>query len=156
MISRSFTTDLYWKDRYTASFDEQHLISALDIYPTLLEIGGVAPDEPTEGVSLVPLLSGSVLRLTRRHDHLLDNRRTGDPMGGRAEGYALRTKRWHFYWYRDTGDMRLYDVTPTPEERVTCLKRDPIWLQNSKHRSWRGVSKKGLLATSQSTSKGTP
>ena len=29
----------YWKDKYRSQFDEQHLISALDIYPTLLDIG---------------------------------------------------------------------------------------------------------------------
>ena len=135
----------YWKDRYTASFDEQHLISALDIYPTLLEIGGVAPDEPTEGVSLVPLLSGVGAAPDR--DVMItysDNRRTGDPMGGRAEGYALRTKRWHFYWYRDTGDMRLYDVTTDPRGESDLSQSRPNLVADFKAQIMAWREQKGI------------
>ena len=35
-------------------------------------------------------------------------------MGAPAEGYAVRTHRWHFLWYADTGEMLLYDVTVDP------------------------------------------
>ena len=32
-------------------------------------------------------------------------------MGQRAEGYYVRTHRWHYLWYADTGEQVLYDVT---------------------------------------------
>ena len=146
-----------WKDRYTASFDEHHLISALDIYPTLLEIGGVALEEATEGVSLVPLLSGVGAAPDR--DVMItysDNRRTDHPMGGRAEGYALRTKRWHFYWYRDTRDMRLYDVTTDPRGESDLSQARPDLVAASKPSTSGGLGKRGLLATSRSTSEDSP
>ena len=68
-----------------------------------------------------------------------DNRRTDHPMGGRAEGYALRTKRWHFYWYRDAGDMRLYDVTidPRGESDLSQARPDLVADFKAQIMAWR-------------------
>ena len=44
-----------------------------------------------------------------------------DMMGERAEGYYVRTRRWHFMWYKDTGEMALYDVTVDPKSEVNVI-----------------------------------
>ena len=130
----------YWKDKYRSQFDEQHLISALDIYPTLLDIGGIEANGAREGVSLLPMLEGTGDGPKREvMITYSDNRRSDDPMGGRAEGYALRTHQWHFYWYRDSDDMRLYDVLNDPRGSIDLSKTRPDLVKDFTERilAWR-------------------
>ncbi len=107
----------HWKGRLTASFNESSLVSSLDIVPTVLDLVGVDAPADLRGRSLKPLLEGNRDRLNERSELIgySDNRRVRDAMmGAPAEGYYLRTHRWHFLWYADADEMRLYDVTVDP------------------------------------------
>ena len=105
----------YWKDHLSPAFDQTTLASSIDIAPTILDLVGIEVPEEMTGISLRPLLEGSAV-FDGRSELIAysDNRRNETPMGAPAEGYAVRTHRWHFYWYTDTGEMRLYDVSIDP------------------------------------------
>ena len=126
----------YWKDRLTASFDESSLVSSLDIVPTVLDLAGIEAPEDLKGYSLKSLLEGSRDILTERTELIgySDNRRSDAPMGMRAEGYYLRTHRWHFLWYADAGDMRLYDVTVDPRGHRDLSASRPDLVREFKQR----------------------
>ena len=107
----------YWKGRLAASFNDSSLVSSLDIVPTVLDIAGVEVPANLRGQSLKPLLEGEPGPFNERTALIgySDNRRArGVTMGMRAEGYYVRTPRWHFFWYADSDEMRLYDVTVDP------------------------------------------
>ncbi len=46
-------------------------------------------------------------------------------MGERSEGYSVRTDRYHFFWYADSGAMHLYDVTLDPRGDVDLSEDRP-------------------------------
>jgi len=76
----------------------------VDLFPTLVELCGLAPRDELEGQSLVPLLQ--------------------DPTAARAEpsltthlhgNHALRDERWRYIRYAD-GSEELYDHRVDPNE----------------------------------------
>ena len=46
-------------------------------------------------------------------------------MGVPAEGYAVRTRQHHFFYYAETGEMRLYDVRLDPRGDVDLSEDNP-------------------------------
>ena len=46
-------------------------------------------------------------------------------MGARAEGYYIRTPRWHFLWYRDADEMALYDMSADPRSERDLAGENP-------------------------------
>ncbi len=102
----------HWEGRIGHSFNTSSLVSSMDIVPTLLDIAGAEIPEDLPGYSLLPLIEG---RSMPERTHIVgytDNRRsTTSPMGERAEGYSVRTRRWQFLWYADTDEKVLYDIT---------------------------------------------
>ncbi|MEO1034337.1 MAG: sulfatase-like hydrolase/transferase [Pseudomonadota bacterium] len=106
----------YWKDRLSPSRNESSLVSAMDLVPTILDLAGRKVPQRLRGRSLRPLLDGDGEYQEREHMvSYNDNRRSKTQMmGQQSEGYVVRTRRWHFFWYADTGEMRLYDVTSDP------------------------------------------
>ena len=114
LYDQSFRTPVifYWKDRIRRSFNTSSLVSSMDIVPTLLDLAGVEMPSGLHGYSLLPLIDGQSMPERTHMVGYTDNRRSlTSPMGERAEGYYVRTHRWHFLWYADTGEMVLYDVT---------------------------------------------
>lgn len=80
-------------------------VDLVDLYPTLVELCGVAPREGLEGQSLVPLLKDP--SSTRQRPALTTH--------GRGN-HALRTARWRYIRYAD-GSEELYDHDADPQER---------------------------------------
>lgn len=88
-------------------------VSLLDLYPTLLELTGLAPRPDLEGESLVPLLR--------------------DPIAGRESpalmtwgpgNHAVRSERWRYIRYAD-GSEELYDHAVDPNEWRNVAARRP-------------------------------
>ena len=117
----------YWKDRYESQFNESSLVSSLDLVPTILDIAGVDTPDGLHGYSLRPLLeqSGSIDERSELISYSNNRRSTEDEMGKPAEGYAVRTLRHHFYWYAESGDMRLYDISVDPRGEIDLSEQEP-------------------------------
>ena len=106
----------HWQGRLPPSMNATSLVSSMDIVPTLLDLAGAEIPSGLPGKSLRPLLEGT--GGIQEREALIgysDNRRSFETvMGAPAEGYYVRTHRWHFLWYADSGETVLYDVTVDP------------------------------------------
>ena len=85
----------------------------MDIVPTVLDFAGAEVPEGLPGQSLRPLLegTGSIDERAALVGYSDNRRSLTNVMGEPAEGYDVRTHRWHFIHYADTGETILYDVT---------------------------------------------
>jgi arylsulfatase A-like enzyme len=91
-------------------------VSLMDLYPTLIELGGLPRKPGIEGLSLVPLLK--------------DPGAAWDHPAVTTEGrnnHAVRSERWRYIRYAD-GTEELYDHDNDPRE-WTNLAGDPQWAQ---------------------------
>ena len=79
-------------------------VSLLDLYPTLVELGGLPGKEGLDGRSLVPLLRDPGAAWDRP---VISTYQYGE--------YAIRDERFHFIRYID-GSEELYDLETDPEE----------------------------------------
>jgi choline-sulfatase len=86
-------------------------VNLLDIYPTLIELGGMEAYAPMDGQSLAPLLRDTT---TRREEPAIM-----DYIGH----FAVRSHRWRYIRYADGGE-ELYDHDTDPQE-WTNLAPDP-------------------------------
>jgi N-acetylglucosamine-6-sulfatase len=86
------------------------LTGSIDIAPTIAEIAGVSPPTPTDGSSLVGLLTGAASSLERpillRH---VKYPRVAPSFWG------LRTERWTYVTY-ESGERELYDNGADPRQ----------------------------------------
>jgi arylsulfatase A-like enzyme len=80
-------------------------VSAIDLYPTLVELGRLSPDAGLEGVSLAATLSRP--ETARDRNVLLCDDEPG--------GYAITNSKWRYIHYAD-GAEELYDVVKDPNE----------------------------------------
>jgi arylsulfatase A-like enzyme len=87
-------------------------VELLDIFPTLLELGGLAPRADLEGHSLVPQLRDA---LTPRPWPAITTHNQGN--------HAILTQEWRYIRYAD-GTEELYDERADPQEWHN-LARDP-------------------------------
>lgn len=89
----------------------------LDMAPTLLELGNVLPPPDTDGLSLVPLMGGSLVGDWR--DSFAIEYHTDEVFPRIANmGYrALRTERYKYIRYEELAGMdELYDLIEDPHE----------------------------------------
>ena len=93
-------------------------VSLLDIYPTLIELTGMHPQEDLDGQSLVPLL-------------MRPDRSWPQPVLSTYgyQNHSIRTERWRYIRYHD-GTEELYDHDADPHE-WTNLAATPV---KRKHR----------------------
>lgn len=82
-----------------------HLVSNVDVAPTVADLAGITPGLPADGRSLVPLLEGSVPAGWRR-GVLLEW--AGDPLV--PAWWGVRTEDLS-YVEHGTGELELYDLT---------------------------------------------
>ena len=79
-------------------------VSAIDIYPILIELCGLKPRRELEGVSLVPLLKDPQMQWDRLA-----------VMTFFRNNHAVRSQRWRYIHYAD-GSEELYDHQTDPNE----------------------------------------
>ncbi len=103
------------------SFEEP--VIGVDLYPTFCEIAGVdLPDQTLDGVSLMPLLNGSVNSLAPRDlfwhfpAYLQSYGGTGnqdeqrDPLFRSRPCSIIRSGKWKLHQYFESGDLELFDL----------------------------------------------
>ena len=100
----------------------------IDLAPTMLELGGVTPNDAIQGRSLLPLFSGDAS--SWRTSFLIEHH--SDPLSyiGRGQlrratnmGYhAVRTERYKYIRYTDLEGMNeLYDLENDPYELTNLI-----------------------------------
>jgi arylsulfatase A-like enzyme len=97
--------------------EDPHLVSNVDLAPTIAELTGISPSAPMDGLSLVPLLAGS--SVDWRTAVFLDY--VGD---AQVPGWAGIRTADHLYIEYVTGERELYDLTGT------LGPADPFQLEN--------------------------
>ena len=117
----------YWRGRIAPFRDSSTLVSALDIFPTILDYAGLSADGSLPGYSLRQAIEGSEIPAPRsffvgsmtQHRAGTDFRgapdnSTEDHMGAPMSGYYRRDHRWHFVWLSETDETALYDLDNDP------------------------------------------
>jgi arylsulfatase A-like enzyme len=94
---------------------DHHLLSMVDIAPTVAELGGVTPGRVEDGTSIVPLLDQTPVTW---RDALLVEWRGAHAEAGEGTTppfWAVRTQQY-IYSELDTGEKELYDLSLDPFE----------------------------------------
>ena len=86
--------------------DERHLVTGLDVAPTLCEFAGFAPPPKMRGLSLRPLLEGRDATPWREFI-------VSDTHGA---GRMVRTPEYKYIAYRDDPVTQLFDMRADPGE----------------------------------------
>ncbi len=103
----------------------KQLTESVDIFPTLVELAGLpkpAVPQPIDGVSLVPVLKNSSVRVRDHAYHAY-------PKG--KLGRAIRTERYRLVEWRtigaapDSAEYELYDYEADPLERENLASKKP-------------------------------
>ncbi|MGH2793424.1 MAG: sulfatase-like hydrolase/transferase, partial [Actinomycetota bacterium] len=103
-------TPLFMRVPWLEGRIDGHLISTVDIAPTVAELAGIAPADPVDGTSLVPLLSDPT---TPWRSSVLLEHHAG--VAGKPDFWAVRTETWK-YAELATSERELYDVVNDPYE----------------------------------------
>jgi arylsulfatase A-like enzyme len=101
-------------------------VSTIDFHPTFCQIAGTRPDpqQPIDGVSILPLLSNAEARLDR--DALYWHYPLLKPhfLGGRSSG-AIRQGNWKLIRFFDTSSSELYDLSNDIGETKNLAANQP-------------------------------
>jgi arylsulfatase A-like enzyme len=99
-------------------------VGLIDLYPTLIELCGIAPKEGLEGQSIAPLVRDPALKWDRPAITTF-----------KQNNHAIRSERWRYIRYAD-GSEELYDHAKDPHEWHN-LAQDPEYANViKKHAKW--------------------
>jgi len=118
----------------------KHLVSSVDLFPTLLNLAGVSPPI-NQGIDLLPWIrSGASLpihgavfaQVGDYHGHIGTSWPSGMPASGRHRNliFAARTLTHSYIKDVDNGD-EAYDLTADPFELVNLLRNDNSVMSNA-------------------------
>jgi len=96
----------------------------LDIYPTLLEMCGLAPRSDLEGLSLVPQLKNAA---APRERPAITSHNQGN--------HGIRSERWRYIRYAD-GSEELYDMQNDPDEWTNLAGKSEHAAVIAEHKKW--------------------
>jgi arylsulfatase A-like enzyme len=119
-----------WPGVVPAGAVRDDLVSAVDLFPTLLEMAHVAVPPGRMGVSLLPTLLDGVPSPRSRVFAGVDQLRGPTPRRGRpreiaAVAYFVRTPEWRYVSYETYGRDALYHVASDPDERHDVAAENP-------------------------------
>jgi arylsulfatase A-like enzyme len=96
----------------------------LDIYPTLIDLCGLASRTDLEGISLVPQLKNAG---TKRERPAITSHNQGN--------HGIRSQRWRYIRYADDSE-ELYDMVNDPNEWTNLAGKPEYVSVMAEHRSW--------------------
>ena len=110
------------------------VVNSLDFYPTFMEVAGIKKPANLDGVSLLPLMTGSkdwkplaqfwhFPIYLQAYDGKLDEAR--DPLFRTRPGSSMRIGKWKLIEYFEDGALELYDLENDPGERHNLSKTNP-------------------------------
>ena len=91
----------------------QAVVGTVDLAPTFLDLAGLGTTSPLDGRSLAPLLGGRTPSdwpsavLVESHDQI---------SGEAGPFFEIRTDRWMYTEYQESGERELYDMQTDPEQ----------------------------------------
>jgi arylsulfatase A len=91
-----------------------------DLFPTLLDIGSVAPPEHLDGLSLLPLLEGGILGRDTVYFHYPHYSNQGGKPGG-----AIRAGDWKLVEFYENNRRELFDLKADPGENRNLAAEKP-------------------------------
>ncbi len=115
-------------------------VIGVDLFPTFCEIAGARlPDQPLDGVSLVPLLTGDATAHQQLADRPLywhfpaylqsysggNNREQRDPLFRSRPCSVIRQGRWKLHEYFEDGGLELYDLEADISESDNLAQTHP-------------------------------
>jgi arylsulfatase K len=95
------------------------LVSLIDVYPTLMDMAGIAPPDELEGVSLMPELHGE--RAPERPDYVFSEYHSNFQ---NTSSFMLRRGDWKYVAY-DGYDSQLFDLQNDPYEMINLVAAQP-------------------------------
>ena len=96
----------------------------LDIYPTLIELTGVAKRDDLEGISLAPQLKDAA---TKRERPAITSHNQGN--------HGVRSEKWRYIHYAD-GTEELYDMVNDPNEWTNVASKPENAAIIAEHKKW--------------------
>ena len=99
-------------------------VSLLDLYPTLVDLGGLPVNTKLDGRSLVPLIEDPSIKWEYPVVSVWKYR-----------NYSIRSKHWRYIRYRD-GTEELYDHRKDPEEHFNLAMQSEYDLVKAEHIKW--------------------
>ena len=110
----------HWPRKITPRTLEHDLVSTVDLVPTILDYAGLEVPAHLPGRSLRPVIEGNA---RSGREHLIGRttviRDKNDVMGRHADGYYLRTTRWHYF--EVDGRAELYDMQSDPSATINVV-----------------------------------
>lgn len=110
-------------------------VSSVDFFPTLLEMAGMKPPRPVDGVSLAPLLRGGPAPAREaiywHYPHYSNQ--------GGAPGGAIRMGDWKLIEFYEDGRLELFNLKDDPGETVNLARKNAQKARemHAKLRVWR-------------------
>ena len=110
-------------------------VSSVDFFPTLLEMAGINPPRPVDGVSLAPLLRGGPAPAREaiywHYPHYSNQ--------GGAPGGAIRMGDWKLIEFYEDGRLELFNLKEDPGETVNLARKNAQKARemHAKLRVWR-------------------
>lgn len=110
-------------------------VSSVDFFPTLLEMAGMTPPRPVDGVSLTPLLRG---REAPARDAIYWHYPHYSNQGG-VPGGAIRMGDWKLIEFYEDGRLELFNLKDDPGEAVNLVRKNAQKARemHTKLRNWR-------------------
>lgn len=123
-----------WPGKIKPGSECGELVNSLDFYPTFMEVAGIKCTWDLDGVSLLPLMTGTgkwksvpqfwhfPIYLQAYKEELDDGR---DPLFRTRPGSAIRMGKWKLHEYFEDNALELYDLDADPGERNNLAKSLP-------------------------------
>lgn len=130
-----------WPGKIAAGKESAEPVISMDFFPTMLEVAGLKPDEskPTDGVSLMPVLSGDD---SLDRDAIYFHYPNYAFHGGNKLGSAIRQGDFKLIERFDDGSVELYDLKKDIGERKNLASAKPELAKSMRQKlaEWRKAS----------------
>lgn len=111
-----------WPEKIKAGSVSQQLNVTMDVYPTLLEVAGIASTGPLDGRSFLPTLLGQEIKESRT---LYFVRREGGLTYGGKAYHAIRQGDWKLLQNNPYQPLELYNLKEDPLESNNLYNQYP-------------------------------
>jgi arylsulfatase A-like enzyme len=132
-----------WPARIAAGQRTDHAGQTFDVFPTLLELAGVAVPPGTDAVSLGPVLRGERPDTSTR-DMYFVRREGGAAFDGQAY-HALIRGPWKLLRNSPYGALELYNLDRDPQEVTNLADAEPATLRELKRALQRRIQRAGAV-----------